>query len=293
MKIQFTKMHGTGNDFVVIDNRALKLKRLSALSKKLCDRRFGIGADQLLLLEHSDTADFKMRIFNADGSEVEMCGNGIRCLGEYIWDNVLSGEHDIFAMKYQTSIHHLAIETLTGIISVKKNRSLLKVDMGEPVLEPSAIPLKISLINKGLKNNVVQSYPLKVNSKIFKITCVSMGNPHAVIVVKNVDNAPVEKFGPLIEKHRLFPNRTNVEFIQIIDQNNIRMRVWERGSGETMACGTGASASAVASFMLGHTERKVNVHLPGGKLTIQWAAKDNHVYMTGNAVTVFNGTVEI
>jgi diaminopimelate epimerase len=293
MKIQFTKMHGLGNDFVVIDNRETKLKRIPALAKKLCDRRFGIGADQLLLLEHARTADFKMKIFNADSSEVEMCGNGIRCLGKYIWDNVLGSLQDSFSRKYQSSVNQIAIETMAGILYIQKRGSQFKVDMGEPVLEPSTIPLKTSLIPKNLKNNIVKSYPLKVNGKTFKITCVSMGNPHAVIVVKNVDNAPVESFGPLIQTNKLFPNKTNVEFIQIIDKTNIKMRVWERGAGETMACGTGASAAAVASILLGHTNRKVNVHLPGGKLTIQWSPRDNHIYMTGNAVTVYDGTVEI
>jgi diaminopimelate epimerase len=293
MKIQFTKMHGLGNDFVVIDNRETNLKRLPALSRKLCDRRLGIGADQLLLLEHTRTADFKMRIFNADGSEVEMCGNGIRCLGKYIWDNVLGSLQDSFSRRYQSTITRLAIETLSGILYIQKSGSQFKVDMGEPVLEPSAIPVNTSLVKKQLKHNVVQSYPFKIRDKTFKITCVSMGNPHAVIVVKNVTTAPVESYGPLIEKHNLFPNRTNVEFIQIVDRNNINMRVWERGAGETMSCGTGASASAVAAILLGHTDRKVNVHLPGGKLIIQWSAKDNHVYMTGNAVTVFQGTFEI
>ncbi len=293
MKLHFTKMHGLGNDFVVIDNREINLKRLPSLSKKLCDRRFGIGADQLLLLEHSRKADFKMRIYNADGSEVEMCGNGIRCLGKYIWQNVLGGSQDAYARKYEASINRLAIETQAGILYIQKSGSQFKVNMGEPVLEPALIPVKTSLVQKSLKNNIIKSSPLKVGDKTFKITCVSMGNPHAVIVVKNVDKAPVESFGPQIEKHKLFPNRTNVEFIQIIDNSNIRMRVWERGSGETMACGTGASASAVASILLGHTDRKVNVHLPGGKLTIQWSEKDNHVYMTGSAVNVFEGTVEI
>lgn len=285
-------MHGLGNDFVVIDNRDANLKRLPAIARKLCDRRFGIGADQLLLLEDSSTVDFKMRIFNMDGSEVEMCGNGIRCLGKYIWDNIRD-DQDVFKKKYKLSINRLAIETLAGTIYIQKTGNSFKVDMGKPVLEPSRIPVKTSLAAKKLKDDILMDFPIKIKNRTFKITAVSMGNPHTVIVVKDVQEAPVESFGPLIENHKLFPRRTNVEFIQIVDRNNIKMRVWERGSGETMACGTGASASAVASILLGHTDRRVNVHLPGGRLLIQWPARDAHLYMTGNAVTVFEGTVEI
>lgn len=289
MKLHFTKMHGLGNDFILIDNRDAKLKRLPGIAKKLCERRYGVGADQMLLLEHSSIVDFKMRIFNADGSEVEMCGNGIRCIGKYIRDNILSGTQDV----HHLSINRLAIETMAGVIYIRKTGNLFKVDMGEPVFEPTQIPVKTSLVQKKLKNNILKEYPLKIKGKTFRTTCISMGNPHAVIVVKDVRSAPLEEYGPLIENNKLFPKKTNVEFIEITDQSNIIMRVWERGVGETMACGTGAAASAVASILLGLTGRKVNVHLPGGKLLIQWSAKDNHVYMTGNAVKVFEGTIEI
>ena len=278
MKIPFTKMQGLGNDFILLDNRKGIYKNLGKLARRLCDRRFGIGADQLLLLGNSGRADFRMRIFNADGSEVEMCGNGVRCLAKYIWDNKLGTKNS------------LAIETDAGIIHPEKSGSLVKVNMGEPVLEAEKIP--VMLPSSG-KKPLILNLPLKVNNRTFKITCVSMGNPHAVIVVKNVNSMPLETFGPLIENHRLFPKRTNVEFIQIADRKNIKMRVWERGAGETLACGTGASAAAVASSLLGLTDRRVTVHLKGGRLLINWSSKDGHVYMTGPAAKVFEGSFQI
>lgn len=300
MKLQFTKMHSLGNDFIVVDNRAANLKKLPQLAIKLCERRFGIGADQLLLLCDSQRADFKMRILNADGSEVEMCGNGIRCLGKFIWETVGA---------YGNTPSLLSIDTLAGIMHLNKKGKLIEVDMGEPILEPEKIPVLIKAkgkrqeaevrafhetpLHKAQDSKLIINYPLKIKDKTFKITCVSMGNPHAVIVAKDVPSFPVQFYGPMIESHKFFPKRTNVEFIQILNRNNIRMRVWERGAGETMACGTGASASAVTSALLGLTERKVAIHLPGGKLIINWSEKDNHVYMTGDAVKVFEGVVEI
>jgi diaminopimelate epimerase len=288
MKLHFIKMHALGNDFILIDDRSARLKKISQLSKKLCSRRFGIGADQLLLLCKSKTSDFKMRIFNADSSEVEMCGNGIRCLAKYIWDEKIRTQK------------HLSIETLAGIIHLQKTGKLIKVDMGEPILEPEKIPVNLKQksnpplppFTKGGRGGII-NHPLKINDRVFKITCVSMGNPHAIIVVKDVHSVPLIHYGPIIENYRFFPNRTNVEFIQILNRKNIRMRVWERGAGETMACGTGASAAGVASALLGLTERKVTVHLPGGKLLIEWSEKNNHVYMTGPAVKVFEGRIEI
>ncbi len=276
MRLQFTKMQALGNDFIILDDRSASLKRISGLSRKLCDRRFGIGADQLLILCCSAKAGFRMRIFNADGSEVEMCGNGIRCLGKYIWDSVLTPAE---------KTDGLSIETHAGIIRIFRRGRLIRVDMGEPVLDGKSIPVKI--------NGSVLNHPVKIRDRTFRITCVSMGNPHAVIVDKNVESFPLQQYGPVIENNALFPNRTNVEFIEIMDQNNIKMRVWERGVGETMACGTGASAAGVAAALLGLTRRRVTVHLAGGKLGIHWSPKDNHVYMTGPAVRVFEGTIEI
>ena len=300
-------MQALGNDFIVIDDRDATLKRVSRLSEELCHRRFGIGADQLLLLGHSKKADFRMRIFNADGSEVEMCGNGIRCLGKYIWDNIMLCNDSTYAKKYCQTVESLSIETLAGIKYIYKSGNLFRIDMGEPVFEPARIPVKLSpesRVKSSVKSKLnsklitpgsgpVINYPLKIKDREFKITCVSMGNPHAVIIVSNVNSLQLNNIGPLIENHTLFPNRTNVEFVQPQGKGSIKMRVWERGAGETMACGTGASASAVASALLGLTGRKVNVYLPGGKLLIHWSEKDNHVYMTGPAVNVFEGTIDI
>lgn len=293
MILNFTKMQALGNDFIVVDDRHAELRRIDRLSKKLCDRRLGIGADQLLLLCHSDASDFRMRIFNADGSEVEMCGNGIRCLGKYIWENILRCNESVYARKYCQGIDSLSIETIAGIKLISRSGNMFKIDMGEPVFEPERIPVVAESVQEKLKGGKMLEYPLKAGDKTFKVTCVSVGNPHAVTFVKKVRSAPLKQYGPLIENNSLFPNRTNVEFIEIIDDRNIQMRVWERGAGETMACGTGASASAVASVLLGLTGRRVTVHLPGGKLRIHWSEKDNHIYMTGPAVNVFEGTIEL
>jgi diaminopimelate epimerase len=279
MKIPFTKMHGLGNDFILIDCRRKEFGVLSPafakLSRKLCHRRFGIGADQMLLLYPSDVADFKMKIFNADGGEVEMCGNGIRCLAKYIWDRRLS-KKDI-----------LNIETLAGIIKPERAGEQVRVDMGEPIFEPERIPVNIK------SSPPIIDYPLRIKDREFKITCVSMGNPHAVIFLdEDISKFPVHVYGPEIENHLLFPRRTNVEFVNVINKNKAVMRVWERGSGETPACGTGASATGVASILKGLTGRKITVQLPGGKLVIEWA-NNNRVYMTGPAVEVFEGTVII
>jgi diaminopimelate epimerase len=287
MKITFTKMHGLGNDFILIDSRHVTLNNLPELSKTLCHRRFGVGADQMLLLLASKKADFMMRIFNADGGEVEMCGNGIRCLAKYIWDRNISAKKI------------LSIETPNGIIRPEKSGDLVKVDMGEPVFEPEKIPVKIVESSKfkvqspKTKNlTPIIDYPLRIEDREFKITCVSMGNPHAVIFVENLSKFPIPYYGSLIENHPLFPKKTNVEFIEVLTPKEISMRVWERGAGETMACGTGASAAVVASNIKGLTEKEVTVHLLGGDLFIEWAGT-NHVYMTGPAAEVFEGIINI
>jgi diaminopimelate epimerase len=276
MRLRFTKMHGLGNDFVLIDCRdktvSDELSAISDISKRLCHRRFGVGADQVLLLYPSNIADFKMLIFNADGSEVEMCGNGIRCFAKYIWDRKLSDKEV------------LSVETAAGIIRPERRGQMVKVDMGEPVLEGRLIPVNI--------DGTIKDFPLIIEDKEFKITAVSMGNPHAVIFVEDVDGFDVKRYGPRIENHGLFPKRINVEFIQVLDSERIRMRVWERGSGETMACGTGASAAGVAASLKGFTGRRVKVMLTGGDLLIEWN-EDNHVYMTGPAVEVFEGSIEL
>lgn len=275
MKIHFTKMHGLGNDFIVVDCRRLKLDNLPEVSRQLCNRHLGIGADQILLLYDSDLADFKMRIFNADGSEVEVCGNGIRCFAKYVWDKKLSNKKI------------LNIETLAGIIKPEKSDGdMIKVDMGQPIFDPRRIPVNID------RQPPIIDYPLKVGGAEFKITCLSMGNPHAVIFVDDLSNFPVSQIGPLIENHSLFPKKINVEFVKVLNNKEINMRVWERGAGETMACGTGASAAAIAANIKGLTLKCIVVHLLGGDLLIEWA-EDNHVYMRGPAVEVFEGVIEL
>ncbi|MDA8168701.1 MAG: diaminopimelate epimerase [Nitrospiraceae bacterium] len=272
--LPFAKMQGTGNDFVLLDGIKNNLDDLdlTATAKKLCDRRFGIGADQLLILLPSQKADFRMLIFNADGSQVQMCGNGIRCLAKYIWDGGLSGKET------------LEIETLAGIIKPMRKDGQVRVDMGVPQLEGRKIPVDL--------DGRVIDYPLKVEDAVFPVTCVSMGNPHAVIFIEGVDGFPLAHYGPLIENNPLFPERTNVEFVEVLGPREIKMRVWERGSGETLACGTGASASGVASALKGLTERSVKVRLRGGGLDIDWAG-DGHLYMTGPAEEVFRGEILI
>lgn len=276
MKLAFTKMHGIGNDFILIDCRqdavSSQLSAVAELSRRLCHRRFGIGADQVLLLFPSKVADFMMKIFNSDGSQVEMCGNGIRCFAKYIWDRGISVKD------------RLSVETAAGVIRPERAGDMVKVDMGEPVLQARQIPVNL--------DGVIKNYPLIIDGKEFKITCVSMGNPHAVIFVDNVDGFDVKRYGPAIETHKLFPKRTNVEFIEIIGPERLKMRVWERGAGETMACGTGASAAAVAANLNGLSEKKVTVGLLGGELRIEWSG-NNHIYMTGPAEEVFEGWIEI
>ena len=276
MSLSFTKMHGIGNDFILIDCRDVavshQLSAISTLSKRLCDRRFGIGADQILLLQNSDKADFSMRIFNADGSEVEMCGNGIRCFAKYIWDRKLSSKQV------------LEIETPAGIIRPEKAGEMVRVDMGRPELEGRKIPVNL--------DGRIKDYRIVIDDREFEMTCVSMGNPHAVIVVDDLAAFDLQRYGPQIETHKLFPKKINVEFIQVIDPKTIRMRVWERGSGETLACGTGASAVAVAADMKGIVEKKVTIQLIGGDLAIE-LHEDGHVYMTGPAEEVFTGIINL
>ena len=272
MKIRFTKMHGLGNDFIVLDCRKKDVPNIARVIKKVSDRRFGIGFDQALVLKASKKADYRMDIYNNDGTRVEMCGNGIRCLARYIWDRNL------------TRKARLSIETLAGIIRPEKSGRLVRVDMGEPVFSGALIPVA--------KDGLIKDYPLKVKGKVFKATCVSMGNPHCVIFVKDVDRFPVGQWGPLIEKDKFFPKKVNVEFIEVEGKGSIKMRVWERGSGETLACGTGASAAAVVAHLQGFTGSRCTVRLRGGDLLIEWA-RDNHVYMTGPAEEVFTGEFDI
>jgi len=280
MRLSFTKMEGAGNDFIFINAIKDNISLSKAQAQKLCDRHFGIGADQILIVRPSSTSDFRMDIINADGGVVEMCGNGIRCFAKYVRDIGL------------TQKTKLDVETLAGIIRPEiidnhsKNSSQtlwVKVDMGEPILEGKQIPVEVS--GKIIKYSLDESpYP---------ITCVSMGNPHCVLFVGDVREAPVAELGSTLERHRFFPKRTNVEFVEVQDRKNLKMRVWERGTGETLACGTGACATAVAGVLTNKSDRNVTLHLTGGDLEILWDEKTNHVFMTGPATTVFEGEIEM
>jgi diaminopimelate epimerase len=265
-------MHGLGNDFIVLDLRSKVIPRIRSVVKNLSNRRFGIGFDQALVLKKSRKADFKMEIYNSDGSKVEMCGNGIRCIAAYIWKRRLSTNKK------------LEIETLAGIIVPEQCGKLVKVDMGLPVLEGRDIPVKAT--------GQVIDKKLKAGDKSFSVTCVSMGNPHAVIFVKDVDTFPLGRYGRLLEKHAFFPNGVNVEFVEVVSPGKLKVRVWERGAGATLACGTGACAAQVAANLKGLTKRSVSVALPGGTLKIS-IGKDSRVFMTGPATEVFTGTIEI
>lgn len=276
MNIEFIKMNGSGNDYIYIDllknNYSVDFNNLS---KDISQRHFGVGGDGLVLIMASERANFKMRMFNSDGSEAEMCGNAIRCVGKYLYDYSYVNKK------------HFSIETLAGIKKlwlVEEDPSggakRLKVDMGEPILNPKEIPINIKIDKEPAVGIDVMGY---------RATAVSMGNPHIVIFVDNITDELVLNHGPKIEKHLLFPQKTNVEFIKIIDKNTISMRVWERGSGETLACGTGACASVVAGVLNNLTSRKVNVNLLGGTLHIEWNEDNNRVYLTGPASEVFTG----
>lgn len=278
--LRFTKMEGLGNDYVYICTINQKISNPSELSKKISDRHFGIGSDGLILISESKIADFKMNIYNADGSEAEMCGNGIRCAGKFVYD------------KGYTDKTELTFETLAGVKKLvlfldDDKVSFVSVDMGQPILNPSLIPVRDYILKEFDGKEFV-----KVIKNDYELTCISMGNPHAIMFVKSFDEKSVSKVGSLIENFDNFPNKTNVEFIKVISRNEIDMRVWERGSGETLACGTGACASAVACFLNGYTDRKVFVNLLGGKLEIDYAL-DNHVYMKGPARTVFEGKIDL
>lgn len=270
MKIPFVKMQGLGNDFILIDALEEEPDLSPEAVSRLCDRRFGVGADQVLVLLPSRKADYRMKIYNADGGEVEMCGNGIRCLARYLVSRGLAGEGP------------RRIETLAGIITPRVDGDLVTVDMGPPGIDAEKIP--VSLTGRIVDREV------EVGGGRRRISCVSMGNPHCVIFVDDLDGCPVETVGPEVERDPLFPRRTNVEFVRVVSSDRIEIRVWERGAGETPACGTGACAAAVASSLNGKTGRDVVVVLKGGELKIEWAG-DGRVFMTGPAVEVFKGEI--
>ena len=261
--MKFTKMQGLGNDYIYLDCTAGEPADLPGLARRLSDRHFGVGGDGLICICPSDKADFRMRMFNADGSEGEMCGNGIRCVGKFIYDKGLSAKTDPLAVETLAGIKYLKLTVEGGAVSA------VTVDMGAPTWE--------------------EPIPVTVEGEVKTGRPVSMGNPHLVIWQEGIDGLNLEAIGPAFENHPHFPNRTNTEFVEVADRRTLRMRVWERGSGETLACGTGACATAVAAILDGLTEREVTVCLLGGELSIRWSEEDGHVYMTGPAVTVFEG----
>jgi diaminopimelate epimerase len=276
MKLSFTKMQGLGNDFVLIDAYSQPAPLTSTQIKQIADRHFGVGCDQLLLVEKpvNPSADFRYRIFNADGGEVEQCGNGARCFVRFVHDKGL------------TSKSQICVETASGIIYPKlEENGLVTVDMGAPRFEPAQVPF--------VADKIATNYPLQVGNEVVTISSISMGNPHAVQVVTDVQTAPVEIQGPIIEKHERFPQRVNAGFMQIVDEHHIKLRVFERGAGETLACGTGACAAAVAGIQLGKLQSPVNVKMRGGELYISWEGGNAPVMMTGPAVTVFEGQLSL
>lgn len=280
--LKFTKMHGIGNDYVYINAITQKIDDPNALAKKLSDRRFSIGGDGVILICPSDVADAKMRMFNADGSEGMMCGNGIRCVGKYVYDNLIEDkERDIITIETLSGIKILKITAVNG------KAEMLEVDMGKAELKTELIPA----IFDGCETVIGQ--PILVNGNEYIVTCVSMGNPHCVTFVDDVDSLELHKIGPDFENHSAFPQRINTEFVKVIDDHTLQMRVWERGSGETWACGTGACATAVAAVENGYCKKgeDITVHLKGGDLIINYT--DERVLMTGPATKVFDGEIEI
>lgn len=277
--MKFTKMHGIGNDYVYVNCFKETVENPSEVAVKVSDRHFGIGSDGLILIKPSEVADGKMEMYNADGSQGAMCGNGIRCVAKYMYD---------YGITDKTSI---SVETKSGIkyldLTLKDGKvDTVKVNMGTPILQAAEIPVRFE------KEQVINE-PVLVDGAKWRITCVSMGNPHAITYIDDVKELEIEKIGPKFENYEMFPDRVNTEFVHVIDRKTVEMRVWERGSGETLACGTGACAVAVSSILNGLTEDEVTVKLLGGDLKIFWDRKENTVYMTGSATTVFDGEIDI
>ena len=277
--MKFTKMHGIGNDYDYVNCFEESVKNPAEVSKFVSDRHFGIGSDGLILISPSAIADFRMNIYNADGSQAEMCGNGIRCVAKYVYDYGLTDKTEI------------SVETLAGIkylrLQVENGKvASVEVNMGAPILEPKEIPVAV-------EESPVVNVPVEVKGKIYHMTCVSMGNPHAIIFMNNVKDLDIAAIGPYFENHTVFPKRTNTEFVEVLDRNTVNMRVWERGSDETLACGTGACATTVACILNDKTENEVTVHLLGGDLKIRWDREANQVYMTGPATVVFDGEITL
>ncbi|MCR5596790.1 MAG: diaminopimelate epimerase [Lachnospiraceae bacterium] len=280
--MHFTKMEGCGNDYIYIDGSKENVEDKQELAKKLSDRNFGIGGDGIIFINPGKEAEFEMEMYNADGSRSEMCGNGIRCVAKYIHDKGLSDSNPL-------TIESFGV-TRTVDLHLKDDKvDTVTVNMGAPILEPERIPA----VPETPGASVLIDCPLKAGDETYRITCVSMGNPHAVIFTEDTETVPLEKAGPVIEHHERFPNNINVEFVKVVDESHIVMRVWERGTGETLACGTGACASVTACILNGKTGRNVEVKLKGGVINVEWRESDNNIYMTGPAKFVFEGDVEI
>ena len=278
--MKFTKMHGTGNDYIYVNGFEEKLENPSEAAVKLSDHRFGIGSDGLILILPSDVADCRMEMFNADGSIGKMCGNGIRCVAKYVYDRGLV-KKDVLRVETRSGVKTLQLRVEDGKVAS------VRVNMGQPELDPEKIPVLFS------KDRMVDEEVYTPSGNVWRVTCVSMGNPHAVIFVDDVEGLNLPAIGPEMEKHAMFPERANIEFAQVTGPHEVQMRVWERGSGETLACGTGACACAVASVLTGKADRDVTVHLRGGDLHVFWDPDTDDVYMEGPAAFVFDGTVEI
>lgn len=277
--MKFTKMEGCGNDYVYVDCTVTALENPGEISRKVSDRHYGIGSDGLILIKKSDKADFFMEMYNSDGSQSQMCGNGIRCVGKYVYDNRLTDKTEV------------SIDTLAGIKYLKLNVkdgyvTDVTVDMGRPELEAKKVPV-IAEEEKVIAKKV------NIGGTEYSMTCVSMGNPHAIVFVDSVRDIDIEKTGPLFENDNMFPERTNTEFIEIVDRKTLKMRVWERGAGETLACGTGACAALVAAVLNGYADEEASLILLGGTLHIKWDRKEDKVYMQGPATTVFTGEINI
>ncbi len=281
MKLAFTKMEGCGNDYVYINGftQSVPAEEKPALVRRLSDRHFGIGGDGVIFINPAKEADFEMEMWNADGTRSEMCGNGIRCVARYVYDFGLTDQKE-FSIVSAGKVKYMTLYEQDGQISA------VRVNMGQPILEADQIPVRAD-------HSPVINVPIEVQGKEYRMTCVSMGNPHAVVFVDSTEDFPLEQVGPYFENHPCFPNRTNTEFVQVIDRSRVRMRVWERGTGETLACGTGCCATAVACVLNGLTDNAITVEVLGGALQIEWDRDNDLVWMTGPATVVFSGEIEI
>lgn len=276
--MRFTKMQGLGNDYVYVNCFEETVAHPSETAVQVSDRHFGIGADGLILIKPSTKADFEMEMYNADGTRAEMCGNGIRCVAKYVYDKGLTDKKRISIVS-AGQVKHLELT-----VDQEDKVSLVRVNMGSPILDPKRIPVMVP-------GERAVDVPIRVGGITYRMTCVSMGNPHAVVFVENVGDLKLEQTGPLFESHELFPNRTNTEFVEVVDRRHVKMRVWERGTGETLACGTGCCATAVACVLNGLTDNNVTVGVLGGEIQVTWDREENLVYMTGPAATVFEGEI--